>query len=65
MGGHRLTGPDRADFFGRVVANCENKVELRSARQREFIPCLAAQTLGWQVRYFELPQASGRTVPEG
>ena len=56
MGGHRLSGPDWADLFRCVVANRENKIELGRAGQREFIPCLAAQTLGWQVRHFELSQ---------
>ncbi len=52
MGGHRLSGPDWANLFRRVVTNRKNKVEIGRARQRKFIPCFAAQTLGWQVGRF-------------
>src|SRR5689334_3687109 len=29
MSGHRLSGPQRANFFSGVVTNCEDEVELR------------------------------------
>src|ERR1700719_973789 len=46
MGGRRLSRPHRADLFRGVVANREHKVEPRRTGQREFIPGLAAQTIG-------------------
>src|SRR5260370_16809418 len=45
MRGHRLPWPDRADFFRRVVAEGNDKVELRRTRLGEVIPTLAPQTL--------------------
>ena len=40
MGSHWLAGPDRTDFFRRVVANCEDEIELGRIRMRELVPRL-------------------------
>src|SRR5258705_607775 len=50
---HRLTGPDRTDFVGRVVTDGKNEIQFGSTRLREFIPTLASQSLGWDTRGFE------------
>src|SRR5579859_5231992 len=44
---HRLTDPHRAGFLGRVITHRKNKVELRGARSRKFVPALAPQTGNW------------------
>src|SRR6185437_14344547 len=41
---HRLPGPDRADFVGRIVARSEYKIELRRAERRKLIPGLRAES---------------------
>src|SRR5688572_26581542 len=45
-----MTGPDRADFAGCVIADCYDEIELRCSGVRELIPALAAQTVGGQVQ---------------
>jgi hypothetical protein len=52
----RLAGPDRANFFGRVIAHRENKIELGRARPREFVPVFAPRASRGQTRNFKLPQ---------
>jgi hypothetical protein len=41
---HRLSRPHGTHFLCGVVANCEDKVQLGSARLGEFAPILASQT---------------------
>ena len=43
MGSHWLAGPYRTDFLRRVVADCENEIELWRVGSRELIPWLRAQ----------------------
>src|ERR1019366_1677218 len=40
---HRLSRPQRAGFFGGVVADREHEMQLGSARTPEFVPALTAQ----------------------
>ena len=46
MRGHRLPGPDRADFAGGVVAHGDHEIESRARRPAKLFPGLAAQALG-------------------
>src|SRR6185437_11711711 len=48
VGGHRMTGPDRAGFAGGVVANCEYEVNFGGARLGELVPGLRPETFGRQ-----------------
>ncbi len=57
MRSHGLSWPYGADFLGSVIANRKDKIELGRTGQGEFIPGLAAQTLGGQARDFELLQS--------
>src|SRR6266404_4299478 len=50
MGGHRLTGPDGANFLGGVVADREYEIELRCSGLSELVPIFAAQVSGRQSR---------------
>ena len=54
MRGHRLTRPDGADFFGRVIAHGENKMQIRCSGLGEFIPILATHVIGRQLGNLEL-----------
>ena len=65
MGGHRLTGPNRAYFLGRVIADCENKIEFRCTWRGELIPILASQAVRGQVGKFELMQRLGANTSRG
>ena len=56
MGRHRLTGPDGANFLGRVITNCEHKIEFRRTGCGELIPILATCTVRGQVGNFKLMQ---------
>src|SRR5258708_37669799 len=56
MGGHRLTLPDRAHFFGGAVTDRKDEVKLGSSRPGEFIPSLASQACAGQTRPLELLQ---------
>ena len=42
VGGHRLTGPEWADFLRRVVTDRKDKIQLRCAGLGEFTPILAS-----------------------
>jgi hypothetical protein len=46
VGGHRLAGPHRAALAGRVVADREDEIERRRARQGELLPRFRAQDGG-------------------
>ena len=52
VGCHRLSGPDRADFLRGVVTNRKDEIELRRIGLCEFVPGLAAETLGGYVSDF-------------
>ena len=53
MGGHRISGPDRAGFAGGLVANREDEIHHRRAGTGEFMPALAAQPVCRQMKPFE------------
>lgn len=59
MGRHGLAWPDRTDLFGRVIANCENKMEFRRSEFGKFVPILAARPIGRQFRVLQLLQRLG------
>ena len=65
MGGHRLTGPNGANFLRRVIADCEHKVEFRCTGRSEFIPILAAHTVRRQMGEFELSYCFGVNTARG
>ena len=45
MGGHRLAGPDRADFACGVVTDREDEIERRRARRGELLPRFRAEVV--------------------
>ena len=47
MCGHRLTGPDGADFFRGVIANSEYKIKVWCSGLGKFIPIFASQIVRW------------------
>src|SRR2546429_132785 len=47
MRGHRVAGPDRAGFAGRVVANGEDEIHLGRTGFAEYVPRLRAEAVGW------------------
>src|SRR5438270_1064656 len=53
MGCHRLTGPNLADFRGGVVADREDKVQLRGSWLDELLACLASHFVGGLTGVFE------------
>ena len=53
MGGHRLTGPDGADFSRCRVAHREHEIEARRAGLGEFIPTLTSQVLRREMLFLE------------
>jgi hypothetical protein len=66
MRGHRLAGPDRADFIRGVVADGEHEIQLRRIRLGELVPGFAAQSFRRQMILFQ--QLDGQrdvTSPEG
>jgi hypothetical protein len=65
MGGHRLTGPDRADLFGRIVANRKNKIELWSPGLANSSHALLLSPFVGMWAAWSWLNASGRTVPDG
>src|SRR5215472_17058414 len=56
---HRLAGPDRADFFGRVVADREYEIELGCSRLCKLIPALASHSRCGNVGRLKLAQSFG------
>src|SRR3970282_1648159 len=64
MGGHGLTGPDRARFGGRAVAHSEHEVHERCTRLSKFAPVLAPTPVGRQPVIFEQLQRP-RVYPSG
>src|ERR1700685_188183 len=46
---HRLTRPDRADFFRSVIADSEDEVELGGVWLCKLVPTLTAEAIGWQM----------------
>jgi len=60
---HWLPGPNWTDFFGRVIANGEDKIQFGGTRFRELIPVFAAQTLRRELRNFELSELLGEHAP--
>jgi hypothetical protein len=59
MRSHRVPRPDRTDFTCCVVADCEDKIELRRAGLGEFVPSLASKAFGWQVFAIQQRQRQG------
>jgi hypothetical protein len=59
MGGHGVSGPNRAEFSCGVVANREGKIELGRGGDGKLVPEFAAQAGGGYVRDFELAQGFG------
>lgn len=54
MGGHRMAGPDRADFVRCVVADGEDEIHVRRVGFCELIPGFATSVTGWNPDAFEL-----------
>ena len=65
MPGHRLTRPNRAHFFGGVIANRENEIELWSSGFCELIPVLTSHPAGRQSSNLQLPQCLWVNTPSG
>ena len=59
MCGDRLSGPYGTGFLRRVVANGEDEIHLLRPGYREFVPTLAAKSVDWDVRDFQLTQRFG------
>ena len=53
MRGHRIAGPDRADFTGGLVAHGEHEIRRRRARLGEFVPAFTTQPAGIEMRLCE------------
>jgi hypothetical protein len=55
MCGYRVTGPNRANLFGGVVADGKNEIELGSIFARKLVPALASEATGRKTGSFQLP----------
>lgn len=56
VGSHRLTGPNRTNFFGGVITKSKDEIQFGSAGLGEFIPAFAAEVVGWEFGRFQLPK---------
>src|SRR5271168_3650132 len=56
---HRVTGPDRADLAGGLVADGKDEVHLRGARLGEFVPTLTAQPARIEMSLFKKVERQG------
>ncbi len=65
MRGHWLTRPDGANFFGRVIAHGENKMQIRCSGLGEFVPILATDGISRQLGNLELSQCLWMNTPGG
>ncbi len=65
VGGDGLAGPDGADFFGRVIANGEDEVEVGRAGLGKLIPGFAAQTFDRNAGGGDLAQGFRANGPGG
>ena len=50
---HRLAGPHRTDFLGRMVTDRKHEVEVRRTWRREFVPALGPKTLNRQMVLYQ------------
>jgi hypothetical protein len=63
MCGHGLARPERTHFFGGIVTNSENEIELWGARFRKFVPAFAAQTVNRDSSGLKSLQRFGSDLP--
>src|SRR6204780_5899366 len=56
MSCHGLAGPDGTNLFGGIVTNREHKIEIRSTRLSQLVPCLASETIRGKAGLLKLAQ---------